>query len=1004
MADLISNSPTIQNLYQRFGWFKSSPARMAQITCDYINEIMQERVDIVDPTNPFIMLLEASCVHSAAAVNESLLNLRKTYPCLAHTDEEIYRHMTDKEYLGRFCLPSRTNFTFIMELNALQNELVFDDVEQCYKGTIPRDTYHTVDEMIFTHEYPIVFRYYPSTQVLQITYDVSITSPITLPSNNIVQYTVRRDPEGIRWLHFTVPLRQMEIATTVFPIQKQSVFRKDIQFSDQFLYARVYNKSNANENWTELKTTHSDQIFDITEATAVLTVTTGNLNVVIPYVYNNNPVSLAGQIRVDVYTSRGELNVNLSSYTLEMFTTQFRALNEERDITEFTNVWSQVSMLVFSNDVTREGRNGLPFSEIRRRVVNYATGVNEIPITTSQLDPLSYVSGFDIIRNADPMTDRAFLGMKRLPTLSIVDTGSKTAQRINRVNMGMVRFSTTIQYLEQSDNVINHSATKRLTMRSNTAFKTANNRASMVNRGVVEGLKLLPELAQIATINADQYLFTPYYYVFDPENQLLEVRAYDLDRPVASDLNFIRQNQSLRLPVNTGQYSIEKVATGYRLTVVTSSGTVFKGLDNAEVGVQIRMVNREETKFGFIKGVEVGTVEDTQERIYTFDIHTSHDINTAHDLHVTNAFPKLEESQDPDDLLPITNFFLPLSFTLDILYTTSSITQTPVFIPDETDELFNRDIMPFGTKGNTHDTLKVVFGKHLDHLWTRVRTYADVPVYQTTPADIPAIYEADVYETDPVSGSIFQTNPDGSIKLGTDNRPLYNKLHNLGDPVLDGNGEPVFKFNVNDVLFDDYGRPIVQDSVGSISEFDIFVLDGKLLFVTDQLYKDYLKETVRLITQWITEDLLEIQARLLERTKIFFYPETSLGVMQVKSGERTYDYMDAEQKLRLIVFADEGVVKDPAIQAGVSTKIVNYLDEAIRNKKFTLSALETDLRYSLGSNVFGVSIFDFGGDKDYQSIVVKDEHHRLGLKKRLALLANNIITLEDDITITYQTF
>lgn len=1004
MADPISASPTIQNLYNRIGWYTSSPSRIAQATYDYLDEVMRGRIDIVDPTNPFIMLLEMSSCHAAAAVNESLLNLRRQYPCLAHTDEEIYRHMTDKEYLGRFARPARANFMFIMELNALYNEMVFDEEEQCSKAIIPRDTAHTVDGLIFTHEYPIVLRFYPNTQVLQITYDVTIGSPITTPSSNVIQYVIRRDGQGIRWLQFQVPLKQMEIASLVFPIQKQSVFRQSIEFSHQFLYARVFNKSNTQAEWTEMRVTHEDQIFDNNVPTAVLTVTTGRLDVSIPYIYNTLPVSLTGQIRVDVYTTRGDIVVKLSSYNIDLFSTQFRSINETRDVSVFTNVWSRVSVIAFSQDVCMDGKNAVSFQDIRQKVVNYATGVNEIPITTTQIDALSSASGFDIIRNADPMTDRYFLGLKFLPTLSVLDSISSTQKRINRVGMAMVRFSATLPYLQQSDNVVYHLQTKRLTMMSNTMFKTENHRTSMVDRGVIDALKLLSETIQANTINSASYFYTPYYYVFDPENQLLEMRAYDLDRPTSTNLNFVRQNQSLRLPVNTGQFRIEKTFTGFRLTLITSSGLVYRNLSENEVGVQIRLVNKDETRYGYIRGTPAGIVEETQERIYTFEIQTDHDIDSEHNLRITNAFPKLEDNEDPDDHVPISNFYVPLALVADIFYTTTSVTQTPEFTADLTDSLINRDIMLTGTVGNTHDTIDIQLGQYLEHLWTRVRTYANVPVYQTSPATIPALYERDVYETDPVSGSIFQTNTDGSIKLDNEGRPIYVKLHSAGDPVLDDSGEPVNSYVLNDVMFDSYGRPIVQDAVGTISEFDIFVLDGKLRFVTDEVYKEYQTEITRLITRWITEDILTIQARLLERTKIFFFPETTLGLAEIRTGEQTYDYLEAEQSLRIVVYADESVVKDPVVQADVTTQIANYLDFSIRQKKFTLNMLESDLRYSLGSSIFGVSIFGFGGEKDLQSITIKDPQSRLSLKKKLLVLSNNTITLADDISITFQTF
>src|SRR5690606_19343716 len=136
----------------------SSPTRIVQATCEFFDEVMKEKVDIVDPTNPFMLLLETSAAHAALATNESLLNLRRTYIGLAQTDDDIYRHMTDTEYLGRFSTPGTAMFTFIIEYSTLRNAMMdpnvkdefdnigtWDPVENCFKAIIPRDTVHVVD-------------------------------------------------------------------------------------------------------------------------------------------------------------------------------------------------------------------------------------------------------------------------------------------------------------------------------------------------------------------------------------------------------------------------------------------------------------------------------------------------------------------------------------------------------------------------------------------------------------------------------------------------------------------------------------------------------------------------------------------------------------------------------------------------------------------------------------------------------------------------------------------
>ncbi len=368
MSEIVSGSASIVDLYQRIGLFKGSPVRIAQATFGYLDDVMNGRVDLVDATNPFIMLLETSAVHTALAINESLLNLRRSYVGLAETDEDIYRHMTDDEYIGRFSVPGSANFTFMIDYNDLLNALVQDDVENCKKGILHRDTFVTVDGTTFTFQYPIVFRRFPNG-VMQVTYDTSINSPVSKPSNNLIAIKARQDSRGQKLLYFTIPLKQFSISSSNFALQRSSIFTKDIQFSDQFVFARVFQKNGDNPSWVEMFTTHSDQVFDKNKPTAVLQVTTNSLNVSIPYIYNTQG-SVSGQIRIDLYTSKGQVDINLGNYLLDKFEVKLRNIDTIRDDSVFTNIWGNITLLAFSQDILTGGINAVTFDELKNHEKN----------------------------------------------------------------------------------------------------------------------------------------------------------------------------------------------------------------------------------------------------------------------------------------------------------------------------------------------------------------------------------------------------------------------------------------------------------------------------------------------------------------------------------------------------------------------------------------------------------------------------------------------------------
>lgn len=1078
MTELVSKSASITDLYKRIGFYKASPVRIAQATFEYFDDIMNNRVDLVDPTNPFIMLIEASSVHSALAVNESLLNLKRSYVGLAETNEDVYRHMTDSEFVGRFANPGNAPFTFMFDLNSLYKAMVQDPSDNCSKAILPRDTVVSIDTYTFTFEYPIVFRKFPNG-VLQITYDTTIPSPISKPSNNVITFKVRQDNTGMKWLYFTIPLKQMKISSSNYAIQRESVFSKDILFEDQFVYSKVFQKSEANQRWVELYTTHSDQVFDKTTPTAILKVTEGKLNVTIPFIYNTLG-TITGQIRIDVYTSKGGIDVNLSSYTLEKFSVKLRNLDTLRDDNAYTSIWSDINYFGFSDKILEGGSSGISFEELKSKVINYAFGSFNVPITTSQLHTLGELNGFKIVRTADGLTDRYLLGIRSIPDITIKDTSANTQKLLSRANIGMIRFLSDVSELKNSDTVVNNG--DRLTLLSNSAFLLDNGKASLVEHSDILGIKAQPVSSLVSTVNSSSYVYTPFYYVLDLNETLLSVRPYDLDHPDSANLNFVSQNNTLGLVVNTGSYLFTKTGTGYKLKIVTISGSAYKQLNDNQVAVQMRLSNKDGSLVGTINGELQGIDPDTEERIYTFDLHTTYDVNKEHAINIINVY-------NNDGV--INNFFCSLNSIIDIIYTTTSLTTG--YVADITDTLINKNKLPVGSAGNSHDTLELFFGEYLKHLWTRSRTYSADHTYQTSPVDVPALYEKDIYEINPITGSMLFIDGTGT--------PYYKKIHSRGDPVLNyvtststginiysgsnaptndigSNGDyyikttdgdfygpksndiwplspnasncklhsgsgtpnnangvtndyyvdtnngnfygpkssgswpvtssfkvnPVLKYKAGDTILDNNGDPLPVSQTGSKNDFDFLVIDGALLFATDPNYISYRDQITKIMAQWITTDILEIQNKLVERTEIFFYPLSTLGLTQITINGRQSIYLESQQSPVITVFLDESVVNDLGVQTAIVSTISTYLDTKISQLKFTVNQLESDLKTALGNNVFGVTISNIGGTRDYKSININDQHNRLCIKRKLVANTDNSITIQPNYDIVIQTF
>ena len=965
-------SVTIKEVVDRLDHYKTNPSGIQRVIFEVLEEVTNGEINIVDPTSPFVFTLEASSVNTALAVNEYMLNLRKQYPVLAAEEQELYYHMSDKDFLNRFATPAKTVFTVVIQVDELMNKMVYDSVELCHKTIIPRDSEFKLDDLVFTLQYPVVIRKFENG-VVQVSYDGTIPSPFQTLKTNIIDYTGRKDAENVSWLFFDLDLHQFKIESSTFPLQKGSVFSQNINFTDQFYYLRAFYKKETDGSWIEFKTTHTDQVFDNTEPTAVVKVYSDDkyVTVFIPMIYLMNEL-LTGQVRFDLYTTKGKITVNLSNYKINAFTLKAMALDEERDINSFTNSFLNISHYTYCDKTISGGTNGLTFEQLRERVIMNSVGEQQLPITNIELEASVNNYGFELVKNIDVLTNRVFLAVQKLP--KPINTKLITA-----ANIGISTYISRLEYLKTLSTVKDN--TDRITILSNNLFINNNGVITLVEQSGIELLLLMNKTAMVNQINSNYYSYNPFYYVLDNSQTTgFESRIYNLDYPVASDLSYISQNQTLQLAVNTGQVEFIKTAEGYRLKVLTKSGNFYKQLSDGNVDIQLAYYPVGETDLAYINGTLFDHTE-TGERIYTFDIVTNYDINPDNLLCITNG--KMFNNE-------LTETWINLDHEFHLFYLTNSIPTN--YIADEADGLVGKFLLDNSFCAITHETIQLTLGSVLKNLWSRSRSLPSGLKYQTHTVDVPLTYTQTVYDTDPVTGSIFKVE-NGQIE--------YLVLHQIGDPVLDDNGEQVYKHRKGDIVLDNNNNPLIETSVTTNREIDLLLVDGKYYFATDSAFKDYRNEMAGILDTWITQDITEIQNTLLEQSKIYFYPKTTIGKVKIITEDQGEDYINAEQSLTIDLYVNAKVYNDVNVRLSLSNNTIKLLDAYISNLIVNTTVITQALKTMYGDSVLTVDMTGIGDAKNYRIITLASEHNRLCLKKILEIQQDNTLIIKEDVTINF---
>ena len=185
MAELTSNdSVSVATLKKNLQLVMHNPSLMMRTTLQTLKDISTEDVNIVDPSSPFVFLLESGCIAASAAVQEMIVNTRKQYPELALNEDDLYTHMSDIDYSGRFSTCTTAEFYFVIPVNdIIHKSYEYGNTNQYKDFYIPRGSYIEVDGFTFTLEHAIIVRYINSEQMM-VMYDLDYESPLTSRSTS----------------------------------------------------------------------------------------------------------------------------------------------------------------------------------------------------------------------------------------------------------------------------------------------------------------------------------------------------------------------------------------------------------------------------------------------------------------------------------------------------------------------------------------------------------------------------------------------------------------------------------------------------------------------------------------------------------------------------------------------------------------------------------------------------------------------------------------------------
>lgn len=985
---------------------RNNPTGIQRIMLEEVERVTDGKKVVVSASNPFVFLMEAAATVGAAGMSEAAALNRKQYPSNANTMEELYLHMSDDDYLNIFSTPGRVNFKFLIGLDEVKNKAVPIGQTGSKKLTIPRHTRITVADVPFTLQYPIDLRVLANGGI-SVLYDGSRPSPVELLESNVIDWTIT-NINGLDFILMSIPVQQFTIASQYAPISDMTGFKKTYTVTDQFYYCRVYHEL-ANGDWEEIRTTHTEQVYDPTVVTAALRLVDDQLTVVMPQIYLTRNM-VGPRLRIDIYSTKGEINMDLNNFGGDAFSAEWIDNDKEDDGKYYSAFNTFSSFAVFSEEKVISGQDEMSFEQLRDRVMVNSLGPVNLPITDVQVEASLGNTGYDVVKELDSVTNRQFIATRYLPTPSESDGVAPATST-------MMLLQSTIAELAQKDTVMDNG--NRLTLLPTTVYQNVNGLISVVPAATVASIKALDADELAEAVNSGSYLYSPFHYVFDINEEEFRTRAYSLQSPEILSKYFVAENETAQAQVGTDVYDIypDGTNTGYYVDISTKSNSVFKEIHPDNVDVQISYVPEGASDRVFMTADFI-SILDNDELLFRFHITTDFDLDDDDNLILT-SFKTLDNSVRD---LPIL-----LDREIDIAYILSNYEPVGLMhtIPDVMNPIY-LDAVATNHVTVTHEKLRLNIGERLERLWTRARSVLGPEDYETYATAVKAYHEGYVYVRDDVTGNIEYTWDGVAEKL------VRTVLYYPGDAVVNAAGEAayeaaeaaspgllfsdwwasldtatqdtyhVIKHSIGDVVYDGNGDPVpIVGPLDIVRQADLMLVDGKYYFATAPETAEYRESLPDTISNWIVNDIGDIAEKMLEQTELYFYPKNTVGKITAYVGEGTELKMEAEQSFNVTFHVDSDVYNNSELRAALERTAAEVINERLSRVTVSLDDITTKVKAAVGDNVISVDVSGLFDGYNVTTATLVNESARFVIGKQLVKLADGTLAVQDAVNVGF---
>lgn len=933
----------------------SNPSSVIGVQLDKLKEALNGD-DISDASSPFMFLLESNATNCSAAINKMESVSRKIYPELAVTKSDLYSHMSDRDYVNTSYTPGSTEINLLLPLANLLENTPPDGVLE-----IPEYTAVKAGNVELGIYYPIritVMGTAPNQTVSAEFVASNGVNPLK-PLNVGVLETRKVKYKEVEYIRIVIPMDQFSVTSKIYTVDTTTTFKKNIELDGNFMYLRVFGDTGT--EWVELRTTQGIHNYDINYDTIRYELLEGGVVVNFPDVYGAK--DKYKNLRVDIYTTEGPIDLNLLESNMEDFSIRLTTYDDYNNRSKITPIESIPSKVVYANKTLFGGTLPLTIEELREKVV-YHYDATKPPLYNSDLKNKLKADGFNLVKYNDNITNRVYVATKGLPP-KLVDE-LETAVKVVNVETAVI-LDDELYGLSIRDNGT------RGTIIPDALFITENGNTRVLNDVEITDIINNPLL-----INNGVYTYTPFYYVIDNTVDSVKVRPYHLSAPSIEFRTFRNTAGSSDITVNSKSIEIELVDDKYVIKVEAEDVGELNESTN-EVSNICSLLYRS------ANGTIIGRIDNVTptDKVYTFELPTNFDVNQ-------NNITTVYFGTQAVDIALVDKF--------EVSYSETDAYEEVTF---KLGSLLSELYSPI-------KKLKEISGIPKLHSVDKLATYDEI-VY---------LHENDnlVYNSEAMIEASDAGDPIPEME--------YCILHNVGDviysdfiytrganPQVDNKYNLVVKTpNLESAVYVQRAGEVVYTESGAVDLLKepevlhmvgLTAVDAVYRFADDSAVKVYSDTIVDTLISYVDE-VTESEQYLDEHTEMYYKPKGANGTIFVDTGDGLLASIDSDVNFNITYHLSKVGYNDEAIVTQVKNATSKVINDHISRNVLSISDISDSLRAALGINVVTIYVEPFGPNGNITMMSLINESDSFTIREFLVGQKDGTYNVADNLNLNFK--